>query len=223
MGTDALGYLLYTAEHRFAVMISRTGRARFAASDLLSGTTAEKARAGEGFVAYAGRYSFYGDQVVHHVELSLFPNWVGTDQQRTVDLAGDRLTLSASPCRWRASSRCPAWSGNGSTPPRAATDRCVDAAAGRQRKRRQVGHRQAGCGQRQLRFLGQRRSPAGPIPRPPQRPLGTTALTRGDRPAVPQEREGQLVGAADPLAATLGRHNDLLEALAGQVGQLHPP
>ena len=27
----------------------------------------------------------------------MFPNWVGTDQQRTVELAGDRLTLSASP------------------------------------------------------------------------------------------------------------------------------
>jgi hypothetical protein len=30
MGTDALGYLLYTADRRFAVTISRTGRARFA-------------------------------------------------------------------------------------------------------------------------------------------------------------------------------------------------
>jgi Lipocalin-like domain len=35
--------------------------------------------------------------VVHHVELSLFPNWVGTDQQRLVELAGDRLILSARP------------------------------------------------------------------------------------------------------------------------------
>jgi Lipocalin-like domain len=38
-----------------------------------------------------------GDRVVHHVELSLFPNWVGSDQQRWVGLAGDRLTLRASP------------------------------------------------------------------------------------------------------------------------------
>jgi Lipocalin-like domain len=30
------------------------------------------------------------------VELSLFPNWVGTDQERWVELAGDRLILSAS-------------------------------------------------------------------------------------------------------------------------------
>jgi hypothetical protein len=72
MGTDALGYLL-------------------------SGATEEKARAVEGFVAYAGRYSFHGDRVVHHVELSLFPNWVGSDQERSVELTGDRLTLSASP------------------------------------------------------------------------------------------------------------------------------
>jgi hypothetical protein len=50
-----------------------------------------------GLVAYAGRYSFHGDRVIHHVELSLFPNWVGTDQQRSVELSGDRLILSASP------------------------------------------------------------------------------------------------------------------------------
>jgi hypothetical protein len=70
MGTDAMGYLLYGADGRFAL---------------------------EGFVAYAGRYTFYGDRVIHHVELSLFPNWVGSDQERWVELAGDRLTLSASP------------------------------------------------------------------------------------------------------------------------------
>jgi hypothetical protein len=51
----------------------------------------------EGFVAYAGRYSFHGDRVIHRVELSLFPNSVGSDQERWVELAGDRLTLSASP------------------------------------------------------------------------------------------------------------------------------
>jgi len=97
MGPDARGYLLYTGDGRFSVTISRVDRAAFAAGDLLGGTTEEQARAVEGFVAYAGRYSFQGDRVLHHVELSLFPNWVGSDQQRWVELAGDRLTLSASP------------------------------------------------------------------------------------------------------------------------------
>jgi hypothetical protein len=97
MGPDPNGYVIYAADGRFSITISRRGRAGFAAGDLLSGTAEEKARAMEGFVAYAGRYSFDGDRVVHHVELSLFPNWVGSDQQRWVELAGDRLILSASP------------------------------------------------------------------------------------------------------------------------------
>ncbi len=54
MGTDSVGYLLYTADGRFSVTISRARRARFAAGDLLSGTE-ERARAAEDFVAYAGR------------------------------------------------------------------------------------------------------------------------------------------------------------------------
>ena len=97
MGADALGYVIYTGDGRFSVTISRRGRAGFAAGDLLGGTTEEKAWAMESFVTYAGRYSFHGDRVIHHVELSLFPNWVGTDQQRSVELSGDRLILSASP------------------------------------------------------------------------------------------------------------------------------
>jgi hypothetical protein len=97
MGADALGYLIYTADGRFSVTISRADRARFAGGDLLGGTTQEKTNAAEGFVAYAGRYTFHGDHVVHHVELSLFPNWVGTDQQRFAELSGSTLTLSANP------------------------------------------------------------------------------------------------------------------------------
>ena len=74
MGSDALGYLIYTADGRFSVMISRAGRPAFAAEDLFGGTMQEQAHAMDGFVAYAGRYSFHGDRVVHHVELSLLPN-----------------------------------------------------------------------------------------------------------------------------------------------------
>jgi hypothetical protein len=97
MGSDPIGYVIYTGDGRFSVTISRRGRAGFAADDLLSGTTEEKARAVEGFISYAGRYSFHGNRVIHHVELSLFPNWVGSDQERWVELVGYRLILSASP------------------------------------------------------------------------------------------------------------------------------
>jgi len=74
-------------------------------------------------VAYAGRYTFHGNRIIHHVELSLFPSWVGTDQERSVELAEDRLTISASPLLLAASSRYPAWSGSASTGRRSWIDR----------------------------------------------------------------------------------------------------
>ncbi len=97
MGRDPLGYLIYAADGSFSVTISRPRRGRFAAEDLLVGSAEEKATAVEGFVAYAGRYSVEGGRVVHHVELSLFPNWVGTDQERDADLSADTLVLSVGP------------------------------------------------------------------------------------------------------------------------------
>ena len=79
------------------VAIMRAGRRPFAAGDLLSGTPAEKARAAETYVAYCGRYVFHGETVAHHVELSLFPNWVGVAQERLVKINEDRLSLSTRP------------------------------------------------------------------------------------------------------------------------------
>ncbi len=49
MGADALGYLIYTADGRFSVTISRAGRTASVSGDLLGGTIEEKARAAEDF------------------------------------------------------------------------------------------------------------------------------------------------------------------------------
>jgi hypothetical protein len=79
------------------VAIMCAARRPFVAGDLLSGSTAEKARAAETYVSYCGRYELHGETVLHHVELSLFPNWVGVTQERLVRISGDRLTLSTRP------------------------------------------------------------------------------------------------------------------------------
>jgi hypothetical protein len=97
MGANPLGYLVYTPDRHFSVMISRASRPGFHVGDLLGGTIEDKVRAVESFVAYAGRYTVHDDRVVHHVELSLFPNWIGSKQERAAELSGDRLTLSAGP------------------------------------------------------------------------------------------------------------------------------
>jgi hypothetical protein len=96
-GQDAVGYLLYSADGHMCATVMRAGRPRFAAGDLLAGGRDERLAAAESYVSYGGRYTFLGDRVIHHVAVSLFPNWVGTDQERLVDLVGDRLTLSTRP------------------------------------------------------------------------------------------------------------------------------
>ena len=97
LGRDAVGLLIYTDDGHMAVSIARSDRRSFAAGDLLGGTGDEKARAVESYVSYCGRYERRDESVVHRVEMSLFPNWTGRDQERRVDLDGNRLTLEAPP------------------------------------------------------------------------------------------------------------------------------
>jgi hypothetical protein len=44
-----------------------------------------------------GTYEVKGDKIVHHVELSLFPNWIGGDQERFFQFSGDQLILCTPP------------------------------------------------------------------------------------------------------------------------------
>ena len=50
-----------------------------------------------GYIAYFGTYDVAADgaSVVHHVEGSLNPDWVGGEQVRTLRFDGERLVLSA--------------------------------------------------------------------------------------------------------------------------------
>ena len=97
LGEAAVGYLLYGDDGYMSVSIMSPERLVFAADDLLSGTHSERAQAASTYVAYCGRYEFRGDTVVHRVELSLFPNWVGVEQERHVEVSEDTLTLSTRP------------------------------------------------------------------------------------------------------------------------------
>jgi hypothetical protein len=97
LGKDAVGYIMYGQDGYMSVAIMRPDRSKFAAGDLLSGSAEERARAAGTYVSYCGRYEFRADTVVHRVELSLFSTWVGVEQERLVEVKGDRLTLSTRP------------------------------------------------------------------------------------------------------------------------------
>ena len=99
MGANAVGWISYSAEGRMAVQIMKPDRPRFSTSDFLGGTMEEKLAAYEGYIAYLGTYTVDENEgyVVHHVEGSLFPNWIGSAQKRFFTVEGDRLLLKSAP------------------------------------------------------------------------------------------------------------------------------
>jgi hypothetical protein len=99
MGRNARGRIIYDAGGRMAVQLANPDRAAFAAGDSRAATDAEVRAAFDSYLAYFGAYTVHADQgfVVHHLEMSLLPNWTGGDQVRYFDLHGDRLTLNTPP------------------------------------------------------------------------------------------------------------------------------
>jgi hypothetical protein len=77
----------------------RPDRPKFASNNVVAGTPEEIKAAFEGYVSYCGSYEVneQGGFVTHRVELSWFPNWLGTEQKRFFEFAGDRLTLKTPP------------------------------------------------------------------------------------------------------------------------------
>lgn len=99
MGDAPDGLIAYTATGTMIGIMGPAGRPRFAQDDVTGGTDAERAGAFATFVAYGGRYEIAGDTVTHIVEISLFPNWIGTQQRRHWQLDDDwrLLTLTSPP------------------------------------------------------------------------------------------------------------------------------
>ncbi|MDX1447680.1 MAG: lipocalin-like domain-containing protein [Acidimicrobiia bacterium] len=96
-GGRADGFLTYTADGRMWAALQRRDRAPLGTGTLAAASAEQRAAAAAGYLAYGGRYTTDGERVVHHVETSLFPDWIGGDQIRLIDWDGDRLVLSTPP------------------------------------------------------------------------------------------------------------------------------
>jgi len=88
------GYLMYNDDGYMSVAFMKEGRPSFASGDIRGGTVEEKVAAVDDYTSYSGRYEVEGDKVLHHIEVSLFPNWIGETQERTYELKDNQLTLS---------------------------------------------------------------------------------------------------------------------------------
>ena len=98
LGDRAEGSLIYTAGGWVSVQLADADRASLPTTDpLRGGSEAERAAAYSTYSAYCGTYRLEGDVVVHQVLLSLFPNWVGKELRRKVQVSGDDLVLRTPP------------------------------------------------------------------------------------------------------------------------------
>src|SRR5438046_2940246 len=94
---DAVGYLAYTADGYMLGTIACRDRPPFVDPDLRSWSPVEKTAAVDTYLTYCGRYEVREGMAIHHIELSLFPNWIGADHVRFFELEGDRLTITTPP------------------------------------------------------------------------------------------------------------------------------
>ncbi|MBI4776193.1 MAG: lipocalin-like domain-containing protein [Deltaproteobacteria bacterium] len=101
LGEDPQGLIVYHECGYMSAQLANPSVPKFADDNQWLGAPEEIKAAFEGFVSYYGTYSISEESktVTHHVEVSLFPNWVGQDQVRFYDFSGNRLTLSTGSLR----------------------------------------------------------------------------------------------------------------------------
>ena len=99
LGEDALGQCIFTESGYMSGQLMKQGRPQFASGDQASGSPEEIKSALEGFVSYYGSFELdlKARKLITHVEGSMFPNWVGNDQERFFELSEDRLILRTTP------------------------------------------------------------------------------------------------------------------------------
>ncbi len=92
-GENPVGYIMYTKDGYMAVAFMSCKRENFLSDDLMGGSAQEKAKATETYLSYCGKYEVLDDRFVHHVDVSLFPNWTGDIHERFYEFKDDELIL----------------------------------------------------------------------------------------------------------------------------------
>jgi len=105
LGQDPKGQLIYTENGYMAVNCMSSSRPHFGNGYSFQAHTKEKVQAFNSYFGYNGTYELQENRVIHHVTVSSFPNWSGTNQIREMKLDGDQLTLSMGPKLVKGESR----------------------------------------------------------------------------------------------------------------------
>jgi hypothetical protein len=98
-GKSLDGRISYDAQGNMSAQVTQIHRQPFV-TDFMGGARPDETQlAFHTYIAYYGKYSVdtTSGMVTDHVEGSLFPNWVGTKQERHFALDGSRLRLRTPP------------------------------------------------------------------------------------------------------------------------------
>jgi len=95
IGVNAKGYLMYTADGHMCATLMKPGRPNWH-GEIEDSTDAEKISAASGYTTYCGTYKVDEKNHImfHYPELSLYPNYIGSEQRRPYRFEGNRLIFS---------------------------------------------------------------------------------------------------------------------------------
>jgi hypothetical protein len=107
LGEHPVGYIFYNHDGYMSVEIMEANRAPYRDPDVFGGTPTERSEAISTYLSYSGPYEVLADRdtVIHHIEVSSFPNWIGNAQVRFAKLEGGQLTLSTKPMTFQGVER----------------------------------------------------------------------------------------------------------------------
>ena len=94
-GKDVEGRIYYGADQSMFCAIQKRRRKPFTTGKQWTADDSEKAGAYDDYLTYCGRYELNGDTATHHIEISLYPDWIGKQQVRKIQLIDGQLHITA--------------------------------------------------------------------------------------------------------------------------------
>jgi hypothetical protein len=92
-GENPLGFLSYNESGYMNAIISRRDRNKISTLDIYNISKMEKSSLADGFIGYSGKFKIFDDKIVHYVEVSFIPNWIGMSFERFYQFNNGNLIL----------------------------------------------------------------------------------------------------------------------------------
>jgi hypothetical protein len=96
-GKDPKGFLIYDNNGYMSGMMSKSDRPNLSSEAINKIPEGEKSQLSDGFIAYSGKYEILKHKIIHHVEVSFIPNWIGMPLDRFYEFQDGKLILSMPP------------------------------------------------------------------------------------------------------------------------------